>query len=880
MSRFTDRKQAGEILAKKIRGLAFKMPVVLALPRGGLPVASEIARELGAPLDILAVKKIGLPQNPELALGAVSEDGVPVMDEILIKSLGVDRALLDQIAQIKVAEVKAQAEMFRRELPMQPIGGRNVILVDDGLATGATMEAAVRVLRARRVSKITIAVPVASGQAARKLKVLVDEFICLSTPEDFHAVGAWYVSFDQVSDREALEALRTGQLSSEQLIDENEVEIAIGKGIEFKLKGDLAVPSVPRGLVIFAHGSGSSRLSPRNRVVASALNRVGFATLLFDLLTVQESEIRQNVFDIVLLAERLLKVTEWVRERYPSLPLSYFGASTGAGAAIEAAALKPDGLFAIISRGGRVDLAGKIDQVEVPTLMIVGSHDEPVLLLNRQAAKRLKNSKIAIVPGAGHLFIEPGALEEVMEYAIDWLQENLAPVAHEVGEPKEAVSREIERLARPLHTETDFREFSRRLANSRIVMLGESSHGTKEFYDIRRKISEHLIRDHGFNFIAVEGDWPDCYALNRYIETGEGGRAKDVMAKFRRWPQWLWANTSVIPMIEWLRHYKKAGFYGLDVYSLFDSIDVISRAAAKVDPELAIKLVNRYACFEPYAHDEIAYAKSLTRMPTGCREEVIANLRELLSVRIDGGRVSRNELFDLQQNARVIANAERYYRAMLESGTESWNVRDEHMLETLEALLRKAGPQSKAIVWAHSTHIGDYHATDMIEDGYINIGGLAREAFGREQVCLVGFGTYKGEVLAGRAWGAPEEVVEVAPAKPGESFEHYFHQSALALKQQQFTCFFDKAARQGVLGRKLERRDERRDERAHVRPLGQRAIGVVYQPSFERSGRNYVPTTLAERYDAFVHVDRTTALTSLHVETARGCIPETWPSGQ
>jgi erythromycin esterase-like protein/predicted phosphoribosyltransferase/pimeloyl-ACP methyl ester carboxylesterase len=868
MSRFTDRKQAGEILGKKLLGLAFKNPVVLALPRGGLPVAAEIARELGAPLDILAVKKIGLPQNPEFALGAVSEDGMPVMDDILIRNLGVDRAMLDKIAQTKTAEVQAQAEMFRRELPMQAVGGRQVILVDDGLATGATMEAAIRVLRARRVSKITVAVPVASEQAARKMKTLVDKFVCLNIPEEFHAVGAWYISFAQVSDGEALEALRRGQLSLEQPVSESEIEIAFGKANEAKLKGDLAMPLVSRGLVIFAHGSGSSRLSPRNRSVAAALNRVGFATLLFDLLTVKESDIRQNVFDIALLAERLVKVTDWVRERYPNLPLSYFGASTGAGAAVEAAASNADGLFAIISRGGRVDLAKNIDRVEVPTLMIVGSHDEPVLLLNRQATRRLKNSKIAIVPGAGHLFVEPGALEEVIEFAVDWLQENLAPVAHLVGEPKEAVSREIERLARPLTSDDDYREFVKRLANSRIVMLGESSHGTQEFYEIRRKISEHLIRDHGFNFIAVEGDWPDCYALNRYIETGEGGRSKDVMAKFRRWPQWMWANTAVIPMIEWLRHYKKAGFYGLDVYSLFDSIEVISRVASKVEPELAIRLVNRYACFEPYAHDEIAYARSLTRMPSGCREEVITNLRELLTLRIDEARVSRNELFDLQQNARVIANAESYYRAMLEPGPESWNVRDEHMLETLEALLRKVGPQSKAIVWAHNTHIGDYHATDMVEDGFINIGGLVREAFGEDQVSLVGFGTYEGEVLAGRAWGAPEEVVEVTPAKPGESYEHYFHQAAKAVKQKQFACHFDRSVRQGVLGRKLGRR------------LGQRAIGVVYQSTYERSGRNYVPTTLAERYDAFVHVDRTTALTSLHSETARGYIPETWPSGQ
>jgi len=822
-------------------------------------VALEIARELGAPLDILAVKKIGAPQNPEFAIGAVSEDGQPHLDEAVIEKLGLDRQAVQKIAAEKAREVAASSEWFRREFPLQPVGGRHVIVVDDGLATGATAEAAIRVLRLRRAASITVAAPVASRLALKRIEKLADKIVVLNRPDDFYAVGAWYRSFAQVTEAEAMEALRHGRLEP-VAPEEAEVEIPIGDG-GATLKGDVAMPDAARAMVIFAHGSGSSRLSPRNRQVAGDLNKVGFATLLFDLLTVTESETRQNIFDIRLLAERLSRATAWVRARYPNLPLAYFGASTGGGAALDAAARRSEGLFAIISRGGRVDLAMHPDRVDVPTLLIVGGADEPVLSLNEKTLERLPHGRLVVVPGAGHLFVEPGALEEVIEYAIDWLLENLAPLHPEVDRPKEAVTREIERLARPLSSDAWIRHFADSIAGAKIVMLGEATHGTHEFYELRRKISEHLLQHHGFNFIAVEGDWPDCFALNRYIESGEGGRAKDVMARFKRWPQWMWANAETVPLIEWMRHWKKAGFYGLDVYSLFESIDVIREYAAKLEPGLAAQLMHRYACFEPWARDEIAYAKSLLRLPEGCREAVVANMRELLTLRLSEARVSRNELFDLQQNARVIANAENYYRAMIGGGPESWNVRDEHMLETLEALLRRVGP--KAIVWAHNTHIGDFHATDMAETGYINLGGLARETYGKENVCLVGFGTYEGEVLAGRAWGSPEEVMEVAPARAGDSYEHYFHQAAGELGEKQFALKFDKESRK-ILGRRL----------------GQRAIGVVYQPYYERTGGNYVPTVLSERYDAFVYVDRTRALNSLKTQLGHGLFPETWPIGQ
>jgi erythromycin esterase-like protein len=273
-----------------------------------------------------------------------------------------------------------------------------------------------------------------------------------------------------------------------------------------------------------------------------------------------------------------------------------------------------------------------------------------------------------------------------------------------------------------------------------VVMLGEATHGTEEFYRIRRDISERLIADHGFKFIAVEGDWPDCYKLNRYIETGEGGSAKKIMASFKRWPTWMWANYQTAELIEWLR--KNGGnFYGLDVYSLYDSLEIIKQYISQVDQDLAEKIDATYSCFEPFERSEISYGRELVKYPEGCQQEILKCLQQMLRTRVEETHLSNAELFDARQNATIIQNAERYYRATMFGGAESWNVRDRHMMDTLDALLRRHGEGAKAIVWAHNTHIGDYHATDMVDEGYVNLGGLARERYGIENVHLVGLGT-------------------------------------------------------------------------------------------------------------------------------------------
>ncbi|HEY8278332.1 MAG TPA: phosphoribosyltransferase family protein [Bdellovibrionota bacterium] len=427
MAPFTNRKQAGIILGRRLRPYRASRPIVLALPRGGIPVAAEVAKALMAPLDVLAVKKIGAPHHEELALGAISEEGTPVFNEEVISALesrfGFRRTELQELARRKRAEVVAQVERFRAVRPALDLQDRNVILVDDGLATGATMEAAVQVLRGRGVRRIVVAVPVGAADSLARLVKIVDDVVCLVVPRDFYAVGAWYRDFSQLSDEEADDMLE------ERLGAENEPAssgtVLIPAGNVF-LEGELQMPSGASALVIFAHGSGSSRKSPRNRQVAREIQERGMGTLLFDLLSADEASIRQNVFDIDLLSSRLLSAFSWAREKAPEAKIAFFGASTGAAAALRAAAQAPEGLFAVVSRGGRVDLAADyLSRIKVPVLTIVGALDQPVLASTLKVLDRLCIPRLELVNGAGHLFEEPGAIEEVARIAARWLRDHV-----------------------------------------------------------------------------------------------------------------------------------------------------------------------------------------------------------------------------------------------------------------------------------------------------------------------------------------------------------------------------------------------------------------------------------------------------------------------
>ena len=426
---FVDRRDAGRRLGALLADLAAERPVVIALPRGGVPVALEVARALRAPLDILAVRKIGAPGNPELGVGAIAEDGNAVLDQELAARVGMTQRLLDETVATESAELRRRVEAYRDGRAAIDVRGRTVIVIDDGLATGLTDLAAVRALRGRGAARIVVAVPVGSPQAVELVGREADAVVCHTTPDDFRGVGRWYDDFRPVSDAEVLTGLATVTPASgppSEQRGERAVEIDVG---EATLAGDLAIPDNARGLVIFAHGSGSSRSSPRNREVAAALQRAGLATLLFDLLTDAEAQRRELVFDIPLLTRRLELVTGWaLRDPVTStLAIGYFGASTGAGAALRAAAGAGDAVRAVVSRGGRPDLAAdRLQEVTAPTLLIVGGDDREVLELNRFAGSLLRcPNRIAVVPGAGHLFEEPGALEAVALLAAEWFTDHL-----------------------------------------------------------------------------------------------------------------------------------------------------------------------------------------------------------------------------------------------------------------------------------------------------------------------------------------------------------------------------------------------------------------------------------------------------------------------
>lgn len=423
---FQDRQEAGRRLARLLQPFARERPVVVALPRGGVPVAFEVARALDAPLDVLAVRKVGAPGHPELAVGAMAEGHVGVLDHRLAAATGMTPELLDRTVDREAAELERRVAAYRGGRRPTPVDGRTAIIVDDGLATGLTVLAAVRALRGRDAARIVVAVPVGSEEAIGKVSAEADEVVCARIAHELRSVGQWYEDFSQVDDDEVLALLAAGDGHDPPMH-----RVALSYAVDgSRLAGDLTVPEDPRGLVLFAHGSGSSRLSPRNRAVARALNDRGVATVLLDLLTPVESTRRQAVFDIPLLARRLVAAARWTRgaEQLAPLPLGFFGASTGAAAALRAAAELGNAVGAVVSRGGRPDLAwDDLPRVTAPTLLIVGADDVDVLELNRRAAARLScPNELAVVPDAGHLFEEPGALETVSELAGRWLTRHLA----------------------------------------------------------------------------------------------------------------------------------------------------------------------------------------------------------------------------------------------------------------------------------------------------------------------------------------------------------------------------------------------------------------------------------------------------------------------
>jgi erythromycin esterase-like protein/predicted phosphoribosyltransferase len=658
---FRDRREAGQLLASKLAAYANRPDViVLALPRGGVPVGHEAAQALNVPLDVFVVRKIGVPGHEELAMGAVASSGVRILNEQLIKQLRIPKHVVDKVTSQEMQELKRREALYRGGRPPPDLRGRTVILVDDGLATGASMQAAVQALRQLQPARIVVAVPTAAPDTCEALRSQVDEVICAITPEPFHAVGLWYQDFSQTSD----------------------------------------------------------------------------------------SEVRD------LLA----------RHRQPD---------------------------------GRAEPAPA----------------DPAAGVVRAAAHRLE--------GAAR----------------------------------------------------DYDPLMDRIGDARFVLLGEASHGTHEFYRERAEITKRLVTEKGFTAVALEADWPDAYRVNRYVRgVGDDVDAVEALADFRRFPTWMWRNTDVVAFIEWLRvhndeqtpDHAKAGFYGLDLYSLHASMKAVLRYLEKIDPAAAQRARERYACFDQFGEDTQVYGfMTGLNLSKSCEEEVVQQLVELRNRSNDtrrSGRITEDETFYAEQNARLVKNAEAYYRTMFLKEESSWNLRDRHMVETLEALVNHLGHQRnpvKMVVWAHNSHLGDARATEMGQRGELNVGQLVREQYDGEAV-LVGFTTHHGTVTAASAWDGPAERKRVRPALAGsyEALFHTAHPSPFLLSWRE-----DVAA---LL----------RDSRL------ERAIGVVYRPDTERMS-HYFTARLPDQFDVVLHFDETHAVEPLETtaQWEAGEVPETFPFG-
>ncbi|HUB59007.1 MAG TPA: erythromycin esterase family protein [Candidatus Micrarchaeia archaeon] len=440
-----------------------------------------------------------------------------------------------------------------------------------------------------------------------------------------------------------------------------------------------------------------------------------------------------------------------------------------------------------------------------------------------------------------------------------------------LGKSEHSLVSAIRESAHPLKGEsTDFDPLLKAIGEARFVLIGEASHGTHEFYRLRAQITKRLIAEKEFNAVAVEADWPDAYRVNQYVRfKGDDEDAIDALSGFQRFPAWMWRNADVLDFVGWLRnfnehrHSHRAGFYGLDLYSLHASMRAVLDFLDKVDPEAARRARNRYACFDNYGEDNQAYGYATSfGLNKSCEDEVVSQWMEMRRRAADlarrDGRVGRDAFFFAEQNARLVKNAEEYYRAMFHERVSSWNLRDTHMAETLDALMHHLGRKSKVVVWAHNSHLGDARATEMGQRGELNLGQLVREGYGKEAI-LIGFTTNAGTVTAASGWDSPAERKHVRPALPG-SYEALFHDA-------------------GVSNFLLHLRENEKVTAALREPRLERAIGVIYLPQSERAS-HYFHAQLPDQFDVVLHYDETRAVEPLERTAAweAGEVPETYPS--
>lgn len=664
---FRDRREAGRVLANLLSAYRGRQDViVLGLARGGLPVAWEVAAALHAPLDAFIVRKLGAPGHEEFAVGALASGGRVVVNDDVVRGLRITPQQLRDVAEREGRELVRREAAYRGGRPPLDVTGKTVVLVDDGLATGASMFAAVQALREAEPAHIVIAVPAAPESTCREFASLVDDVVCATMPTPFFAVGESFWDFDQVTDEEVRQLLATPTTG-----------VAISR--------------------------------PAARTAADVLDSV----------------------------------------------------------AIDA----------------------------------------------------------------------PGGIP-----------------------PRET----LEQL----------------IGDARIVLIGESSHGTHEFYEARAAITQWLIDEKGFCAVAAEADWPDAYRVNRYVRgLGEDETADEALSGFERFPAWMWRNTVVRDFVDWLRTRnrrqesngpRQAGFYGLDLYSLHGSMHEVISYLDKIDPKAAARARERYACFDHASADDgqaYGFSAAFGAGPS-CENQAIEQLVEIqrnaLAYARRDGLLAEDELFYAEQNAQTVRNAEVYYRAMFSGRVTSWNLRDKHMAQTLDALLEHLDrhhdvPSARIVVWAHNSHVGDARATEVSADGQLTLGQLVRQQYG-DQSRLIGFSTYAGTVTAASEWGGVAERKAVRPALNG-SIEELLHET-------ERSSFLVSA----------HISPEAADPLSVVRL--ERAIGVIYLPATERQS-HYFHVRAADQFDAMIHIDRTRALEPLEPTSLwiAGETPETYPTG-
>ena len=489
-----------------------------------------------------------------------------------------------------------------------------------------------------------------------------------------------------------------------------------------------------------------------------------------------------------------------------------------------------------------------------------------VMPVGEQAAQRL----VKIVRTSEHTFDTRPPLGDVrfvpLIGAHGWQDDQPIHAPARANREPQPLPRLIAEAAEPLPALED-PEFGRlfdRFADARVVLLGEASHGTSEFYRARAAITRRLVEAHGFRIVAVEADWPDAAVIDRHVRHAPAHDGAE--PPFERFPTWMWRNTDVDAFVGWLHAFNadrpvgdRAGFHGLDLYSLHRSIRAVVEYLDRVDPDMAREARRHYACLDAWARRPQEYGQlALHAGYAPCEQPVLEMLGGLLERRLEYAARDGAHFRDAAQNARVVRNAEAYYRAMYQSSEASWNLRDRHMFETLEHLLEAGGPDSRAVVWAHNSHIGDARQTDMgRERGELNIGQLCRERFG-DRAVLIGFGTHSGTVAAASDWEAPMQVMDVVPSLP-DSYERQFHASDAGRALVDLRDGEHPTLRNALMEDRLER-----------------FIGVIYRPDTERWS-HYAQATLPRQFDAFTWFDRTTAVTPLPSRPRRGGAPETWP---